>query len=54
MIFGVHCLAVWLNEQFGDSETGGALGLVLGCWLEDAIVMLVVGPKLGSYHSKIF
>ena len=27
----VDCLVASLYEQLGDSETGGALGLVLGC-----------------------
>ena len=28
---GVDCLVASLYEQLGDSETGGALGLVLDC-----------------------
>ena len=28
---GVDCLVVSLCEQLGNSETGGALGSVLGC-----------------------
>ena len=42
---GLDCLVASLYEQLGDSETGGALGLVLGCWLEDAIVTIISGPK---------
>ena len=54
MIFAVNCLTVSLYEHFDDSKTdGGELGLVLVCWLDDAIVRLMVGSKWGSDRSRI-
>ena len=50
--FGTECLLVSLYEQLGASETDGTLCLELGCWLEETIVTLIVGPVWGSGHYR--
>ena len=51
---GVDCLVASLYEQLGDFETRGALGLVFGCWLEDAIVTIISDPEWGNYRNNKF